>query len=234
MRSCAAIAIPLALVIALVTRSAAGEALHFERLGCDLTPSDTAPAGIATFPFVNVSPVAVTILLLRPSCSCVRPHVEKTTFLPGERGEVVVDALYGAMTGLQRRRIEVVSDHPDSRSTVIEVVMHLPSGPQFTPVIARWSVGEPPGTKAVVVGIPADFHHRLVTATAARPEVTPVLVAAGDGGPPRLDVTVSDTARPFTASILVTADTGKVYTVFAQVGGAAAGGQPGVAGDHGH
>ena len=128
------------IIVFLAARGIASEALHFERLACDLRPSDTDLAGVATFPFVNVSPVPVTIMMVRASCPCVKPRLEKITYHPGEHGEVVVDAVFGSMTGVQRRRLEIVSDHIASRSTIIEVVMHLPPGPQFDPSssIGNW------------------------------------------------------------------------------------------------
>jgi len=44
-----------------------------------------------SFAFVNDGPDAIEITELHTSCGCVRPKIEKHTYLPGERGEVVLD-----------------------------------------------------------------------------------------------------------------------------------------------
>ncbi len=196
----------------------AAEALHFPSRTCDIVPKDTDLSGEAVFPFVNVSAKPITITLVLPACPCTVPHLEKTTYLPGERGEIHVDLLFGSMAGVQNRKLEVQSDHPDGLSTIIEVVMHLPSGPTLDPPILHWRQGEAAGTKTVMIDLPADFHHRLLSVTSSHPAVTAMLVPAIEAaGAPHIDVAVTSTAQPLVATLQIMADTGKQYQVFITV-----------------
>ncbi len=80
-----------AAVVLTCATAAARADLSFANLTFNVGEVRSGAALKRTFTFVNDGPAAVEITGLRSSCGCVRPRLDKRTYLPGERGEVTLE-----------------------------------------------------------------------------------------------------------------------------------------------
>jgi hypothetical protein len=85
--------LPPALVAALLALSAATARadLTFANPAVDVGQVRSGAPLKQTFAFVNDGATPVEITDLRTGCGCVKPKLEKRTYVPGERGEVVLE-----------------------------------------------------------------------------------------------------------------------------------------------
>lgn len=60
--------------------------------------------------FQNVGDRPVTLVSLEASCRCVAPEIAKSTYAPGEKGELIMAFTIGPQTGLQQKSVLVTTD----------------------------------------------------------------------------------------------------------------------------
>ncbi|MEZ5414660.1 MAG: DUF1573 domain-containing protein [Opitutaceae bacterium] len=145
---------------------------------------------VAVFPFTNNGDAPITISDVKTDCGCTTATLTKTTYAPGETGEIRTVFAIGNRIGREVKAIHVTtSDAPD---LPVELRLEVTIPPLLTlnPRMVSWarngedvpqtiSLSLAPGSDARIAGIAAEgegISHSLqqVTATEYRLHLTPL------------------------------------------------------------
>ena len=129
------------------------------------------------FRFVNAGDTDVTLLPPRSSCGCTVPTLEKTTYAPGESGEIKAVFRYGSRVGPQRKRVMVTTDGGESHALTLAV--ELPQPVVLEPRMLMWSRAEAPSAKRAKVIVDPQYDAQL-TDLAVRHEAFAAELVPGD------------------------------------------------------
>jgi len=105
----------------------------------------------ASFPFKNTGDHPVTITGARPSCGCTTAALTKSTYAPGESGEIAVVFHPAERTGLQEKTITVTTNEPNQPPTNLLFEINIKQYLEVTPRLVAWRVGDKPSEKMVVL-----------------------------------------------------------------------------------
>jgi len=83
--------------------------LKWERTSVELAPAVGTESADAEFAFSNEGKTPVTILLVKPNCSCTTASVDKKTYAPGEKGKIRAKITFGDREGAHTTLILVLS-----------------------------------------------------------------------------------------------------------------------------
>lgn len=96
------------------------------------------------FRFTNEGTKPVVVLDLKSSCGCTVPQLEKKTYAPGESGEIRAVFTFGGRIGLQRKRVTVMTNDPQTPVHQLVFATTIPQWAEVEPKILRWTLeGEP-------------------------------------------------------------------------------------------
>lgn len=171
-----------------------------ERIEHTASPGETSFE--ARFPFENKSDETVTVVDVRSSCGCTVPELDKKTYAPGEKGEILAVFTYGSRTGRQNKTITVTTDHGTQR---VQLSVMIPQKWTVEPRIQTWRMDEAPSAKAIVVQFKS---------------VTPEAVSLGDYPKDRFTAESSwnAEAKTFTVNFTpTTVETGRVQRASVEV-----------------
>jgi len=115
----------------------------------------------AVFGFVNAGETPITITGIKPSCSCTIPALAKTTYAPGERGEIGVDLHIGNREGVNRLYVQV--DASDSSLTTLTLVADIEPMIAFDLRYVFWQPDEPRAPKRMRVTCAAGYTATIAT-----------------------------------------------------------------------
>jgi len=73
--------------------------------------------------FQNVGDRPVTLVTLEASCRCVAPEIAKTTYAPGEKGDLVMAFTVGHQTGFQEKSVVVTTD--EAQAVPVRLVLRV-------------------------------------------------------------------------------------------------------------
>lgn len=123
--------------------SSARAELVFERKLIEraMTTADTELNVV--FPFTNKGSGPVKILKLEPGCTCTTVKVAKTTWAPGESGELTVRFEPGDRQGLQRQGIVIKTDDPAKPFDSVALLAKIPKTLALPQEYLAWKEGEP-------------------------------------------------------------------------------------------
>lgn len=76
------------------------------------------------YPFKNEGEAPVTIKKISPVCGCTTADLEKKTYAPGEKGEIVAYFTIGKRTGTQSKRIIIRTD--DGKKDTLRFTVKIP------------------------------------------------------------------------------------------------------------
>jgi len=207
----------LAPLLVLSTALAApGEELQFDQPDQLFHPAASASEVVAHYRFTNRGSAALTISTVRSTCGCTTTALEKTTYQPGESGEIIADFSVGDRGGMQDQLIEVA--HGPAPPQVLHLRADLPPGPTIEPNFVSWQRFEEPVVRTVAISLPpGSAPAALITsATASNPLVSCALVA---GGPGQWTLRVTPSSTSVTGNAMIVLHTGseRTYYVFASV-----------------
>jgi hypothetical protein len=205
-----------ALLVLSAAVAAPGEDLRFDDPDQLFHPDASASDVVAHYRFTNRGSAALTISTVRSTCGCTTTTLEKTTYQPGESGEIIADFSLGDRGGMQDKLIEVYHDHAPPQ--VLHLRADLPPGPTIAPNFVSWLRFEDPVVRTVAISFPpGTAAAALVTsATASNPLVSCALVA-GEPGRWTLRVTPGSTSTAGNAMIVLRTGSERIYYVFASV-----------------
>jgi hypothetical protein len=211
------ISCPLALaIIPLATLSAAD--LHFDTPTLTATPAAGAREVPFAFPFTNRSTRTITVTEVKPTCGCTVATLERRVFTPGEGGVVtVVFTGSGTDSGLQQKRVHVLTDDPDEADIVLTVEVVLPEGPTIDHRFLTWDRGGALSTQVVTVRIPERLPLSVTEAVDHRQLFAVELRRTDDPKVVTVAVTPHQTDRPSVGDVTIAFSGGQVLHVFVQV-----------------
>jgi hypothetical protein len=175
----------------------------------------------ARYAFKNAGPAPVTIKSLRSSCGCTTARLEKKTYAPGERGEVVLKFTFGDRKGLQQKGVTVVTDPATPTPVVLGLRVNITQPVTLTPALVWWRVGAPAEAKTVQVAIAPGSTVRVKSVSSSSPRIAARILSAKPGEPCIIGLTPTDTTARETAEITVQtdfpADAPRAYTIHARI-----------------
>lgn len=159
----------------------AAPGLEWEQTTLNIATESSATPVNATYRFRNTSDRPVTIVSANASCGCTVPTLNKTTYAPGESGELPVTHKPKPGAGIHTYQIHVQTDEAGGRMHTL--VLQVTSNPRITlmPRVINWASGEARTPKNIDVRIKKDDVLR-VTGAKAEPDV--------------LDISISDAPEP--------------------------------------
>lgn len=188
--------------------------LSFVQDTVQLTPKPGAQSATASYSFTNTGSTALTITGLQTSCGCATIALDKRSYDPGEKGEIVALLDLNGLGGTQQKTIRISYDR--GPEITLNLTMVLSALPQITPAFLSWKVGAPATEQTSIMTMPTGVDEQAIEVTASSPEVTTQLVKRDDGTW-ALKVTPNSTAAATNAILKVTTNLGRVVRVFASV-----------------
>lgn len=129
------------LLLASCTCAKAALEWEYREYKTEATPYDEEV--FARFPFKNTGGTTVTITSVKAVCGCTTAKLDKTTYQPGESGEIAARFKIGVRMGTQRSPITVQTDDPSQKKLGLYVVTEIPVVAKPKPSFAYWKKGEP-------------------------------------------------------------------------------------------
>lgn len=96
----------------------------------------------ATFPFTNTGDEPVTITNTRASCGCTTPELDKTTYEPGENGEIKAVFTIGGRVGPQRKTVTIETDAAGQDSITLTLETEIAQLIAVEPRLLLWRRAE--------------------------------------------------------------------------------------------
>ena len=144
---------------------------------------------VAVFPFTNTGEKTITITAVKTDCGCTTATLAKTTYAPGEAGEIRTVFAIGNRIGLEVKAIHVTTSDAPEQPVELKLEVTIPALLTLSPRMVWWasngvdvpqtvSLSLAPGSDARITGIAADgegIDHMLqqITATEYRLHLTP-------------------------------------------------------------
>jgi len=201
----------------------AGRLLHAE-LTWDSRKIELAPTVFDTeaeakFGFVNSGDQPVTIESAKPSCGCTIAKLEKNTYAPRERGEIVAHFNIGDRRGIQNVTIQVAIQGQQV-PVVLSLMLKLPIPATITPTMLVWGKEESNTTKTITVEAVEGLPLRIDQVVPSNGEFETKVETDQEGAKYRILVTPKSTARSSVAVLNIDtllADKKKTLQAYAQV-----------------
>ena len=195
--------------------------LKWDTQKIDLKPRPTDKMAEAKFGFVNAGKDQLIIESVKSSCGCTVPTLEKTTYAPGERGEVLARFDIGDRKGTQSATIRVTT-RGLREPVVLTLTVAIPEAAKLTPAILLWKTGEKAEPKTIDVEAMPGQTLRVTKAASSTPHFDVKVETVEESAKYRLVVTPASTERP--AVVLLNIETQitdgtKTLHAYAQVRG---------------
>jgi len=113
----------------------------------------------AVYAFKNVTDAAVTIVDSKASCGCTVPSLEKTTYQPGESGELTTVFTIGSRLGEQSKTVDVSAQSASGEiyQYTLQLNVSIPIPVTLRPRVRFWEAGAVAVTQTVEVS----FHESM-------------------------------------------------------------------------
>jgi hypothetical protein len=112
-----------------------------------------------TFPFRNETNHVIEIQSVKSSCGCTTAALKKTSYKPGESGEINATFKFGQRTGRQVKYITIAyaspKDLPEDRLK-LEVTIVPPI--RIQPTLVFWKSNSEPVTRSISLQLDPDLH----------------------------------------------------------------------------
>ena len=173
----------------------------------------------AHFTFKNTGTDPVTVRRVRTSCGCTTASLPKSTFAPGETGQIDVKFTFGSRKGPTRKIVSVTMEDKSEIPLDLRVWIHEPL--TIAPALVYWKVGEPGEAKPVQLNVADGQKVGVKSVTSSNPRITATVEAAKPGEQYVVNVKPADTAQKETAELTVQTDfppdAPRAYTIHARV-----------------
>jgi hypothetical protein len=206
-------------VLVLAVSAQLDAALAWERTELDSRPGAGDERVVSEFRFTNSGAAPVTIVSVRPSCSCTTARLEKTVYQPGESGVIAATFTIGDRAGEQRKTIVVRTDDAQHPTDTLLMLVHLPPQLEITPRVLAWGPGQPREPRAVDIILPEGLRTSVDGASIVSAKggaFACELVTVEEGRRWRLQITPPSRDEAASATIAIAAGA-KTYHVYAYV-----------------
>jgi len=161
--------------------SAARAELVFERKLIELPMTHADTELNVAFPFTNKGSTPVKILRLEPGCTCTTVKVAKTTWAPGESGEIALRFEPGDRQGPQRQGVVIRTNDPAKPYDSVALLAQIPKALAIPKEFVAWKEGEPLEPKTMLVKAAPGVDVREVKAIARSPRIRVEIQRESDG-----------------------------------------------------
>lgn len=187
----------LPLFLFLIPALVRAEGLAFSTTAAELDIPAGALRASAKFAFKNSTGKTLKIVRTESECSCmtITTAENKTTFTPGEAGELTGTFEVGAYTGTIDKTIRVWLEGDTAPSATLKVRAHIPELVSIDIKTLKWDLGGARGSpRKVVVRFPKDAPAKITSATSSDPRFVPTVHATEEGHAYEIEVACSDTS----------------------------------------
>ena len=167
-----------------------------------VTPEDKAVE--ARFVFKNSGPEPINIKRVQSSCGCTTVKPSKTSFAPGESGEIEVKFAFGSRRGPQQKTIIVQSDDKREWKAVLQCWIHEPL--TISPMLVYWKVGDDPQARAVTLTAAKGEQVHVKSVKSSSPRFAASVQTLKDGDSYTLNVKPTNTSEKDSAEVTVETD----------------------------
>jgi hypothetical protein len=136
--------------LSLASRAAAS-GLTWEKTVCEIQAPPLAEQVDAVFRFTNTGKSRISIVSAAASCGCTVPRIAKTTYAPGEKGEVHARFTPDDRVGLRQEEVMVLTDEPGQAPQALVLRVTVPKLYDVTPYFVLWHSGEEPAAKKIKI-----------------------------------------------------------------------------------
>lgn len=143
-------------VLAMLTASSAFGELTWEQSEFVFHPGINDEKVSALYKFTNTGDTSVTITSIKTGCACTTTELEKYTYAPGESGELEATFAYDLRTGLQTKRVLVVTDPISTPTTKLYIKVHIPQVLKMKPWMVYWYPDKHVESKQVRITVPGE------------------------------------------------------------------------------
>jgi Protein of unknown function (DUF1573) len=172
-----------------------------------------------TFSFRNSGSTPVTIKSVKTSCGCTTAKLDKNTYAPGEKGEVVARFSFGQRKGAHRKLITITTD--DDARQELNLVVFIHPALAVSPALVFWKVGQPAVAQTVQLTAEPGTTVRVKSVTSSNPRLSATLKTNKPGEEYALSVRPADTAQRETAELIVQTDyppdAPRAFTIHARI-----------------
>jgi len=155
-------------------------ALKWESLEAAVKVRANDSVAHASYSFVNTGDRPITISDVHAGCGCTVPHLDKSTYAPGERGELRVDFHPGNREGLYRATVTVASD--DATTTTLQFVADIEAIVSFDTRFVYWKGAEARTPKRMRLTIAEGQTASLAEVKSSNPKFAVAFSPVGDTG----------------------------------------------------
>lgn len=181
-------------------RAEATPALVWARTEVSLTAEPGQARSEAVFPFRNDGAKPVTITGVESSCGCTTARLTKTTYAPGEGGEIHATFEFGARTGRQQKILTVTTDD-GAAPAQLRLQVTIPVLFDIEQRLVIWPRGTEPAARTVVVRTAPGV--TVVELSYDRSAVEASLAPLAEGGGQTLTLRLKSTAELQRQTVMV-------------------------------
>ena len=193
--------------------------LKWDTQKAELSPQPGDAFVETKFGFVNAGQAAVVIDSVQSSCGCTIATLAKTTYAPGERGEILARFNIGDRRGVNSKSIRVaIKGEPEP--AVLTLVVTIPEPARITPAMLVWDKGEAGKAKTISVQAQPNQPVRVLKVTSSTPNFTIAVETSREAQEYRITVTPQNTETPgFALLSIETLLMGqrKIFPAYAQI-----------------
>lgn len=200
-------------------KSAVRGELKWDRDRVEIKPDPMDTIADAKFGFVNVGSEPVTIESVKPSFGCSVGGLRKTTFEPGERGEIATQLNFAGRSGVQTGTVVVqVTDRKEP--LVLTLVASIPDLLKINPSLVLWEQGELGKPKSVLLQASEGLPVKVMNVVSGDAHFTAELETVREGQQYVVVVTPETTVSPIFSVLTIESEVKgqkRSLRIFAQV-----------------
>jgi hypothetical protein len=157
----------------------------------------------AVYRFTNENDYPVTVLLVKSSCGCTVPELDKKIYSAGESGQIKALFNFGARSGKQRKKITVVTDENGETTTELQLEVYIPVLIKAKPHFVFWRKGDEPTSKTIKLTVLDSNMIKPISIKNDDPNFTVDLAPTEDPNIFDLIITPQQTSKPAQAPLLI-------------------------------
>ena len=160
------------------------------------------------FQFINIGIVAVSIIDVNLTCSCLSAKTDKGSYGPGEEGHLKAIFSIGSFTGIQRKSMTLISQDEGKekvRNSLL-AILTIPDVVTIEPELIKWQVGEDPVAKTFTFKVPYVDPIKITNVSCTREGFDVSVVAKKEGREYEIKIKPQKTSKPMLGMIKIETD----------------------------
>jgi hypothetical protein len=180
--------------------------LQWDHQELEFHPSVQESNTVARFTFKNTGTNTITIASIQASCGCTTATTEKTSYTPGEKGDIVATFTFEGRIGLQEKTLLIQTDELNNSLHLLKLKVFIPELLKLTPSLVFWRSGDDPSEKIVSVVVNHNKPIRILKVVSDTPQFVANFEVLKEGQEYRISIKPTDTKTSATGSILIETD----------------------------